>query len=114
MKYLAAMMIVLLAGIGVYAERPHDDMTVSPPFLLAAKKTSGAKHSDGPLIKCRRTGMVLCDKCCEKYRPELKGDGECPRHGTFSFSMDRLAVPCARCAREKGICQMCGKPLGGK
>jgi len=83
----------------------------SPLFALAGRLMSELEKAGGTAVKSRRVGMVFCVKCNEKFRNELKGDGECVKHGPFSFSMDGLAVPCSRCAAEKGVCQMCGRPV---
>ncbi len=114
MKYSAAPVIVLLGGFAISAVNLPGKPRVSMPLIPAKRTVSEAKNTNEAKIKCRRVGMMLCATCCEKYSPELKGDGECPAHGPFSFAMDGLAVPCPRCAREKGVCQMCGKPLKEK
>jgi hypothetical protein len=98
----------LRAGL---ADLAGEKSQASPLFALAKQLMSEAEKTDQTAVKSRRMGMVLCVKCNEKFRNELKGDGECVKHGPFSFSMEGLAVPCTRCAAEKGVCQMCGRPV---
>lgn len=55
--------------------------------------------------------MIVCSDCKDKVNPECKGDGNCKKHGRFSFYMYNLAESCSKCAQEKNICQICGKEL---
>ena len=55
--------------------------------------------------------MFVCHNCKEKVEPQCKGDGRCKKHGRFSFYMHHLKEACAKCAREKNICQICGEKL---
>lgn len=55
--------------------------------------------------------MVVCSKCENKIKPQCKGDGNCKKHGRFSFYMHDLKEPCSKCAEEMKICQICGESL---
>lgn len=58
--------------------------------------------------------MIVCNHCKNKVKPECKGDGECKKHGKFSFYMHNLKESCTKCAKEKNICQICGESLAGE
>jgi len=56
--------------------------------------------------------MYLCDGCRKKkILKTVRGDGKCEKHGRFAFYTNRLKEFCPACAREKDICQLCGRKL---
>jgi hypothetical protein len=60
--------------------------------------------------------MVFCNKCEIKYESiyyprHILGDGECKKHGKFFFDTLKIKELCPECAKEKNICQICGKKL---
>ena len=39
------------------------------------------------------------------------GDGSCEKHGRFAYYESGLKEKCWKCAKEKNICQRCGKEI---
>lgn len=57
---------------------------------------------------------ILCSKCRSVGTlPEMwiMGDGHCEKHGCYPFYEMGLKEKCSGCAKEKSICQRCGKSL---
>lgn len=62
----------------------------------------------------KRNNLILCSECEPRHRTKIgmvKGDGRCDKHGRFVFQYHYLKEKCRSCARDKGICQACGKNL---
>lgn len=55
--------------------------------------------------------MILCLNCNNRGYTRVKGDGKCDKHGRFVFYRGHLKEYCSLCAKEKQICQVCGKSL---
>jgi len=58
--------------------------------------------------KCRKK----CEECPTILSRDIMGQGSCPVHGRFVFSIDRLKIVCKECARISGRCQLCGDKFG--
>lgn len=58
--------------------------------------------------------MILCEKCAESLKDFTDGMyihcKTCKRK-SFICHRAQLKEPCQNCAREKGICQVCGCDL---
>ena len=56
--------------------------------------------------------MYLCKECSKhKIFNLCRGDGYCDKHGRFAFGNQYMKPLCSQCAREKDICQKCGKKV---
>lgn len=56
--------------------------------------------------------MKLCAECkCLPNFSKVMGDGSCEKHGRFAYYESGLKEKCWKCAKEKNICQRCGKEI---
>ena len=57
--------------------------------------------------------MYLCANCkpLKAFQMNVRGDGNCPKHGRFWFGSTTLKEKCSGCAKEKGVCQRCGNRI---
>lgn len=55
--------------------------------------------------------MIAHEECKKHlmFGGSCMGDGFCEKHGHFAFYNNDLKILCDDCAREKNICQICGK-----
>jgi len=57
--------------------------------------------------------MQLCADCEKLPYSKIMGDGYCDKHKMVYpfYRLHDLKEKCPYCAKEKGICQLCGKEV---